>query len=88
MSQASRVLTGLGLGLAVGTLWAWARWPGLDGAATVARLVGGIWLDALRMTIVPLVFALIVTGIAANVTADMTAASLVGRPGETAGNGG
>ncbi|MFC3714513.1 dicarboxylate/amino acid:cation symporter [Sphingoaurantiacus capsulatus] len=33
-------------------------------ALTVAGLVGGVWLDALRMTIVPLVFALVVTGVA------------------------
>jgi Na+/H+-dicarboxylate symporter len=29
-----------------------------------AQLVGGIWLDGLRMTIVPLVFALVATGVA------------------------
>lgn len=29
----------------------------------VAQLIGGVWLDALRMTVVPLVFGLIVTGI-------------------------
>jgi proton glutamate symport protein len=33
-------------------------------AIGVAGLIGGVWLDALRMTIVPLVFALIVTGVA------------------------
>jgi Na+/H+-dicarboxylate symporter len=31
------------------------------------QIVGGLWLDALRMTIIPLVFALIVTGIGTGV---------------------
>jgi hypothetical protein len=39
-----------------------------------ADAVGGVWLDALRMTIIPLVFALMVTGMA--------------RAAETAGRGG
>jgi proton glutamate symport protein len=29
-----------------------------------SRLLGGLWIDALRMTILPLVFALVVTGVA------------------------
>jgi len=33
-------------------------------ARFAAELIGAIWLDALRMTIVPLVFALTVTGVA------------------------
>lgn len=33
-------------------------------ARLTAELIGGIWLDALRMTIVPLVFALVATGVA------------------------
>ena len=33
-------------------------------ALTAAGLIGGLWLDALRMTIIPLVFALVVTGVA------------------------
>ena len=58
-----RILIGLGLGLALGTLGAWAGLP-VDRAADWTAVVGGLWLDALRMTVVPLVFALIVTGIA------------------------
>jgi Na+/H+-dicarboxylate symporter len=59
-----RILAGLALGLAVGGLGAWAGFP-MDRAAGWASAVGGLWLDALRMTVVPLVFSLIVTGIAA-----------------------
>ncbi len=51
------------MGLLLGTLGAWAGWQ-LDSALGVAGAIGGLWLDALRMTIVPLIFSLIVTGIA------------------------
>lgn len=55
---AARTLIGLLAGLAGGFL------AGPDSAGLpVLRAVGGLWLDALRMPIVPLVFALIVTGI-------------------------
>ena len=64
MSLSARILlalvAGLGLGIALT-----AAWP--DGAAAVlpvVRLVGTAWLDGLRMTVVPLVFSLIVSGIA------------------------
>lgn len=64
MSQTWRILMGLIVGLALGALWAWSRQPGLGGAVSAAELIGGLWLDALRMTIIPLVVALLVTGIA------------------------
>nr|MBA3730285.1 cation:dicarboxylase symporter family transporter [Sphingomonas sp.] len=64
MSNAARILAGLALGLLLGTLGARAGWQ-LDQAHGLAGTVGGVWLDALRMTVVPLIFSLIVTGIAA-----------------------
>ena len=64
MSQTWRILTGLIVGLALGTLWARSEQAGLGTAVSAAELTGGLWLDALRMTIVPLVVALLVTGIA------------------------
>jgi Na+/H+-dicarboxylate symporter len=48
------VLAGLGLGIAAGP-----QSPFIP----TAQLVGGVWLDGLRMTVIPLVFGLIVTGI-------------------------
>ena len=57
-----RVLLGLILGLATGAGLAAAGYARLDQVIAVADPVGGLWLDALRMTIVPLVFSLIVTG--------------------------
>jgi Na+/H+-dicarboxylate symporter len=64
MSNAARILIGLAAGLLLGTLGAWAQWP-LETTLGIAGTIGGLWLDALRMTVVPLVFSLIVTGIAA-----------------------
>lgn len=42
---------------------------GRPGLVDASRLVGSLWLDALRMTIVPLVFALVLTGVADLATA-------------------
>ena len=63
MKEAWRILAGLVAGLALGTIWDAAAWPALPGAIEAADAVGGLWLDALKMTIVPLVFALIVSGV-------------------------
>ena len=63
-SPATRILIGLAAGTGLGAAAAAAGAP-LEPSLVVAGLVGGLWLDALRMTVVPLVFALIVTGIAA-----------------------
>lgn len=69
MSQATRILSSLVAGLILGI--ALSRIA--PGAATigvaVAQPVGSAWLHGLQMTIVPLVFALLVTGIAATVKA-------------------
>ncbi|WP_136162031.1 dicarboxylate/amino acid:cation symporter [Sphingomonas flavalba] len=63
MTSATRIIAGLGAGLAAGAvLAAWA--PSLAGpVAAVAAPIGGLWLNGLQMTIVPLVLALLVRGI-------------------------
>ncbi|MDP1028140.1 cation:dicarboxylase symporter family transporter [Sphingomonas sp. KR1UV-12] len=65
MSQATRILTALVAGLAIGM--AAAEWhAGWAIAATaVTQPIGSAWLHGLQMVIVPLVTGLIVTGIAA-----------------------
>jgi len=63
MKEAWRILAGLAAGLALGAIWDAAAWPALPRAIDAADAVGGLWLDALKMTIVPLVFALIVSGV-------------------------
>ncbi|MBW3618456.1 MAG: dicarboxylate/amino acid:cation symporter, partial [Proteobacteria bacterium] len=61
---AARILLGLIAGLLVGTALRGADAALRDGAVAVAEPIGGVWLDALRMTVIPLVFSLIVTGVA------------------------
>lgn len=60
MSQTTRILVALILGLALGIIGANLGW---QGAVSVAEPIGALWLDALKMTIVPLVVALLITGI-------------------------
>ncbi|GAA4043031.1 dicarboxylate/amino acid:cation symporter [Sphingomonas rosea] len=61
------ILAALVLGLLLGVL---AHGRVADGSPVVeaARLVGSLWLNALRLTLVPLVFSLVVTGVAAAVS--------------------
>ena len=59
------LLAGLLLGIgsaAVGGAW-------VDRAIAVAEPIGAMWLNALRMTIIPLVVSLLITGIAASAEA-------------------
>jgi Na+/H+-dicarboxylate symporter len=78
MSQSSRILLALVIGLVGGiALGAFAP-AAVPSTLAVAQPVGQAWLNALQMTIVPLVFALLVTGVAA--TADAAQAGrLAGR---------
>jgi Na+/H+-dicarboxylate symporter len=78
MSQATRILAALVLGLLFGIASAAIGGAWVDGAVTVAEPVGGLWLDGLRMTIVPLIISLLITGIAASAEA-ARASRLAGR---------
>ena len=69
MSQATRILLSLVAGLVVGIVAA-ASAPAQALAATgVTQPIGMAWLHALQMTIVPLIVALLVTGIGATAEA-------------------
>jgi Na+/H+-dicarboxylate symporter len=68
LSSSTRLLLSLVAGLAIGIALAAAAPPWLATAIAIAEPVGTLWLDALRMTIVPLVFSLLVTGIASAAT--------------------
>lgn len=59
-----RVLAALVLGLALGALAKYLANPAVTEAAQIGKAVGTLWLNALRMTIVPLVLSLLVTGVA------------------------
>ena len=63
-ARAITILGALIIGLLLGTMAA-RMGDGLrEPALKAATLVGGLWLDALKMTVIPLIFALLVTGIA------------------------
>jgi Na+/H+-dicarboxylate symporter len=64
MSQATRILLALALGLVLGIAAAALDTGFASGAANLADPIGNLWLNGLRMTIVPLLVALLVTGIA------------------------
>jgi len=63
-SLSVRVLLALAAGLVAGAAVGAVGDPGLRSGAEAVEAVGGLWLNALRMTIVPLVFSLLVTGVA------------------------
>ena len=64
MSNATRILLALILGLALGITGASLNPTFATQAADIADPVGALWLNALRMTIIPLVVSLLITGIA------------------------
>lgn len=61
-SLSVQVLLGLAAGLLVGAVA--QTYAGAVGPIGTLEAVGGLWLNALRMTVVPLIFAVLVTGIA------------------------
>lgn len=64
MSLTGRVLTGLVAGLVMGAIVAAADSPLLDSGVAVIEPVGTLWVNAIRMTVIPLVVALLVGGVA------------------------
>lgn len=64
LSQPTRILLALILGLAIGIIAMSTGQSWTEQAAGIAEPIGGLWLNALQMTIVPLVVSLIITGIA------------------------
>jgi Na+/H+-dicarboxylate symporter len=59
-------LLGLLLGLVVGGVIVWSNAPAGRTAASVIEPIGTIWVNALRMTIVPLVVSLLVSTVASS----------------------
>ncbi len=77
MSASARVLTGLTLGAVIGlALAGWRPVLALQ-VADIAQPIGKLWLNALQMTVVPLVLALIVVGV--NTAADAAASGRIAR---------
>lgn len=78
LSQPTRILLALVVGLALGLLSARTGGAWVEQAVAIAEPIGGLWLNALQMTIVPLVVSLLITGIAASAEA-ARASRLAGR---------
>ncbi|PTQ13117.1 dicarboxylate/amino acid:cation symporter [Sphingomonas oleivorans] len=64
MSRSTIILAALVAGLLAGTILSAVQMPLTENIISIAEPVGRLWLGALRMTLVPLVFALVVMGIA------------------------
>jgi Na+/H+-dicarboxylate symporter len=62
-NRSFHVLAALIVGLLLGALCAGGDASWRDPAVRVASTVGGLWLDALKMTVIPLIIALLITGI-------------------------
>jgi proton glutamate symport protein len=75
MSMTSRVLLGLAIGAVVGLLLAMTSPSLANQAAAVVQPIGRLWLNALQMTVVPLVLALVVVGV--NTASDAAASGRI-----------
>ncbi|MGE3667858.1 MAG: cation:dicarboxylase symporter family transporter, partial [Steroidobacteraceae bacterium] len=64
MSPTNRTLLALAVGLAAGATIAGTGQASLARAVSFLQPVGTLWVNALRMTVIPLVFAVLVTGVA------------------------
>jgi proton glutamate symport protein len=69
MSQPTRILLALVIGLLAGIASIAGGEAWVERSIAIAEPIGGMWLNALRMTIVPLVVSLLITGIAASAKA-------------------
>jgi Na+/H+-dicarboxylate symporter len=77
MKESTRVLLALGAGLAGGAIVAASGNERLIRAADLVAPVGTVWVNAIRMTVIPLVVALLVTGVAS--AADLQTIGRIGR---------
>ncbi len=77
MSATARVLTGLAAGAVIGLVLAgWHPAVAIQ-VANVVQPIGKLWLNALQMTVVPLVLALVVLGV--NTASDAAASGRIAR---------
>ncbi len=98
MKDTNRVLIALGLGLLAGAVAAASGNPTLLRLAEAVAPVGTLWVNAIRMTVIPLVVSLVISGVAS--AADLRAIGRIERlpssvqawvrkaVSETAGNAG
>lgn len=63
MKESTRVLVALGVAVVVGSLIGASGNTGLVSAADSIAPVGTLWVNAIRMTVIPLVVSLLITGV-------------------------
>src|SRR4051794_40485139 len=76
MKESTRVLVALGAGIGGGVLIGASGKASLLRAADAPAPVGALWVNAIRMTVIPLVISLIITGVAS--ATDVTAIGRLG----------
>jgi Na+/H+-dicarboxylate symporter len=76
MKESTRVIVALGIALAGGVAIAASGNPSLLRAADVVAPIGILWVNAIRMTVIPLVVSLLITGVAS--AADVKAIGRLG----------
>src|SRR5882724_4429289 len=64
MKESTQVLLGLGVGLGAGIAIAASQNPSLLSAADAIAPIGTLWVNAIRMTVIPLVVSLVITAVA------------------------
>jgi len=64
MSLSTRILIGLGLGLSGGIAYSLIDLPALHLLPVLIEPVGALWVNGIRMTVIPLLMALLITAIA------------------------
>lgn len=64
MKESTRVLLALGLAIVAGAVIAATGNPSLVKAADAVAPLGALWVNAIRMTVIPLVVSLLITGVA------------------------
>ena len=76
MKESTRVLLGLGAGLLGGIAIAASHNSTLISAADAVAPIGTLWVNAIRMTVIPLVVSLLITGVAS--ASDVSAVGRLG----------
>ena len=79
MQESTRVLVALGAGLVGGAAVAASGDAHLLHAAAAITPVGVLWVNAIRMTVIPLVVSLLITGVASAADLRASAGSVAAR---------
>lgn len=77
MNESTRVILALAIGIVVGTAVAFSGNTALLHAAGFIAPIGSLWVNGIRMTVIPLVISLLITGVAS--ATDIQSLTFLGR---------